>query len=331
MSIIVFGSINIDLVARTHWLPLPGETLTGREFFTAPGGKGANQAVAAARLGIPTYMVGRVGGDSFGRELLTSLQSAGVNANSVFADQEVRSGVAVIAVDDRGENTIIVVSGANGRMGETDVERLQGLLPEADVLLLQLEVPLDALQAAARAARKAGVTVILDPAPARPDLPAELYSLVDIITPNEVEAAQLTGLAVDSPETASEAAAELLRRGVGTAIVKLGDRGVFYATAEVGGEALADKNSELKDNLSTSMLRPYGFIPAFPVEAVDTVAAGDAFNGAMAAALASGKSIGEAVVWGAAGGALCATKPGAGPSMPDRATFDVFLEKNIFS
>ncbi|NER37056.1 MAG: ribokinase [Oscillatoria sp. SIO1A7] len=324
MSIIVFGSINMDLVAKTHRLPQPGETFIGQEFFTAPGGKGANQAVAAARLGIPTYMVGRVGSDSFGQELLASLQTAGVNANYVFTDKAISSGVAIIAVDDRGENTIIIIPGANGRMGESDLERLQDLLPEADVLLLQLEIPLDALQAAARAARQAGVTVILDPAPARFDLPEELYSLVDIITPNEIEAAQLTGLAVDSPETASQAAAELLRRGVGTAIIKLGDRGVVYATAEDRGKTLADKNIQLKDNLSVP-INPYQFLPAFSVEAVDTVAAGDAFNGAMAAALASGKSIGEAVVWGAAAGALCATKPGAQPSMPDRATFDNFL------
>ncbi len=302
-SAIVFGSINMDLVVRTPQLPVPGETLLGHEFFTAAGGKGANQAVALARLGVPTKMVGRVGGDSFGSELINSLQTAAVQTEDVLVDQEVTSGIAAIAVDDTGENQIVIVPGANGRVDETDVERLKSLLPGASVLLLQLEIPLSAVLAAAQAARDAGVTVILDPAPAQIKVPDELYHLVDVITPNEIEAGQLADFTVNEPNSATEAAAILRQRGVETAIIKLGDRGVVCATPE---ETF--------------------FVPAFPVTAVDTVAAGDAFNGGLAAALVEGLSWWQAVVWGAAAGALAATKPGAQSAMCDRQTLEKFLK-----
>ena len=302
MKILVFGSINIDLVAKTPRLPRPGETVSGAEFFTAPGGKGANQAVAAARLGVATYMVGRVGGDSFGLELQASLQATGVNVEGVFLDKSTTSGVAVIAVDDKGENSIIVIPGANGQVGESDVECLKQMLPGAAALLLQLEIPLSAVVAAAKAAHSMGVPVILDPAPARSDLPPELYQLADIITPNETEAASLTGLPVYDQETAVAAAVVLRQRGAGVAVVKLGALGVVCVSAE---ESF--------------------FIPAFAVDVVDTVAAGDAFNGAMAVALASGLSRRQGVVWGAAAGALAATKLGAQPGLPTREAMDVFL------
>ena len=302
--VIVFGSINMDLVTRTPRLPRAGETLQGYEFFTAAGGKGANQAVAAARLGISTQMVGRVGNDDFGHQLRDGLQAAGVHIDQVLLDDNASSGVAVIAVDDAGENNIIIIAGANGRVNQEDVERLTDLLPSAAALLLQLEVPIPAVLIAAQAAQKAGVPVILDPAPAREDIPPELYSLVDIITPNEVEATQLVGFPVDGQETASKAAAELQQRGIGTVIIKLGAHGVFCATA-----------SETF------------FVPAFSVQAVDTVAAGDAFNGGLAAALAEGLPLRQAVLWGAAAGALSATKVGAQPSLPDRETFRRFLKE----
>lgn len=302
-TVIVFGSINMDLVARTPRLPVPGETLLGREFFTAPGGKGANQAVAIARLGFTTQMVGRVGGDSFGTELINSLQTSGVQTDCVLVDREANSGVAAIAVDDIGENQIIVVPGVNGRVDETDVERLLHLLPSARALLLQFEIPMSAVVLAAQTARAAGVPVILDPAPAQLDVPADLYSLVDIITPNETEAGQMVGFPVTDPDSAAQAADVLRRRGVGTAIVKLGANGAVCATKE---ETF--------------------FVPAFSVSAVDTVAAGDAFNGGLATALAEGLPLRQAVVWGAAAGALASTKPGAQSSMCDRATFDAFLK-----
>lgn len=302
MSIIVFGSINIDLVAKTPRLPLPGETIIGSNFLTAGGGKGANQAVAAARLGACTHIVGRVGNDRFAEELLTNLQSYGLNTDNIFIDRNTHSGIAVIAVDDRGQNNIIVVPGANNNFDDGDLERLKKLLPGATALLLQLEIPLEIVRKAAVIARAAGVRVILDPAPARFDLPLELYPLIDIMTPNEVEASQLVGFPVHDTETAILAAKQLQQRGVKNVIVKLGDRGAVAVTPD---ELL--------------------FVPAFAVEAIDTVAAGDAFNGGLAAALDGGLSLSEAVVWGAAAGALCATKTGAQVAMCDRPTFDSFL------
>ncbi len=293
----------MDLVTRTPRLPIAGETLQGYEFFTAPGGKGANQAVAAARLGISTQIVGRLGDDDFGRQLLAGLQAADVQTDGILVDESASSGVAVIAVDDAGENNIIIVAGANGCVNQQDVERLSDLLPGAAALLLQFEIPLPAVLAAAQAARQAGVLVILDPAPAKENIPPELYPLIDIITPNEIEASQLVGFPVEGQEAAAKASAELRQRGVGTVIVKLGAQGVFCAA---GAETF--------------------FVPAFSVRAVDTVAAGDAFNGALAAALADGRSLRDAVVWGAAAGAISATKAGAQPSLPDRKTFDAFLK-----
>lgn len=306
MTVVVFGSINMDLVVRTPRLPAPAETITGHEFFTAPGGKGANQAVAAARLNTPTKMVGRVGGDAFGQELRQNLADAGVDVSSVLTNREVSSGVAVIAVDDNAQNNIIIVPGANGRVGQDDLNRLEANLRGAKVLLLQLEVPLEAVIAAARLAHERGITVVFDPAPAQA-LPAELYSLIDIITPNEVEAAQLVDVTIKSREDAAQAAEKLLTLGVKAVIIKMGATGVFYAAH--GG--------------------PNGFLPAFKVKAVDTVAAGDAFNGGLAAALVAGQPLPAAIRWGAAAGALSATKMGAQPSMPSRSELETFLNAQV--
>jgi ribokinase len=302
MSIIVFGSINIDLVAKTPRLPQPGETIIGSNFFTAGGGKGANQAVAAARLGTFTHIIGRVGNDKFADELLNDLQSYGLNKNNILIDKSTHSGVAIIAVDDSGQNNIIVIPGANNHVGEAEIELLKKLLPSATSLLLQLEISLEVVIKAAQVAREAGVRVILDPAPAVTDLPIALYPLIDIITPNEVEAGQLVGFRVHDTETAIVAAKQLQERGVKNVIVKLGDRGAVAVTAD---ESF--------------------FVPAFAVEAIDTVAAGDAFNGGLASALDGGRSLSEAVVWGSAAGALCTTKAGAQGAMCDRTTFDNFL------
>jgi ribokinase len=306
MAIIILGSINMDLVARTPRLPAPAETIIGHAFFTAPGGKGANQAVAAARLQIPTIMVGRVGRDGFGAELQAKLQQAGVNIAPVAVSADTSSGVAIIAVDDAAQNNIIIVPGANGQVGQAELDRLADYLPEAKLLLLQLEVPLATTLSAAKLAKSRGLTVVLDPAPAQV-LPAELYTYVDIITPNEVEAAQLVGFPVVTPADAFRAAAVLLERGVQIAIIKMGAAGVAYATQS--GEQ--------------------NFIPAFKIEAVDTTAAGDAFNGGLAAGLAEGLPLPEAIRWGAAVGALSATKAGAQPSMPDRRAFEQFLQERV--
>jgi ribokinase len=302
MAVAVFGSINMDLVVRTPRLPVAGETLTGHTFFTAPGGKGANQAVACARLGATAHMIGRVGGDVFGGALRESLAGNGVDTTGVLTDASQPSGVAVIAVDDQAENTIIIVPGANGTVGEADVERLQGALAAARALLLQLEVPMAAVVAAARAARERGVMVILDPAPARP-LPDELYQLTDLITPNEVEAGMLTGLEVRGEADADRAAKVLVQRGARGAAIKMGGKGAYYFDGRAGT-----------------------FWPAFKVKAIDSVAAGDAFNGALASAVADGRPVAEALRWGMAAGALSTTKAGAQPSMPDRAAVETLLK-----
>jgi len=293
VAVVVFGSINMDLVVRTPRLPTPGETLTGHTFFTAPGGKGANQAVACARLGAPTRMVGRVGDDLFGEQLRASLRSFGVQDDGVLTTPG-PSGVALIAVDDTAENTIVIVPGANGAVSIADIPRLERALDGARALLLQLEVPIETVVAAARAAHTRGVTVILDPAPALP-LPDELYALADIITPNEHEATTLTGIAVHDDQGAIAAARALIARGARRVALKLGARGALTADAE--GEQ---------------------FWSPFTVTPVDTVAAGDAFNGGLAVALSEGRSFDEAIRWGLAAGALSVTRHGAQPSMPER-------------
>ncbi|PZV11995.1 MAG: ribokinase [Leptolyngbya sp.] len=295
-TIHVFGSLNMDLVCRTPRLPQPGETILGTHFATLPGGKGANQAVAAARLGAATAMVGRVGKDDFGQQLIQGLQSAGVDAGGVVVDGNAPTGVAAIAVDDAGTNTIVVVPGANGQVNNEDVDRLTAQLQPGDILLLQFEVPLAAAIAAAKAARARGVTVIVDPAPARRDLPADFFTSVDVLTPNQVESSQLTGMPVTDIPTATKAARQLVKQGIGTVIVKLGEQGAVVATAD--------------DTFHQ---------PALPVKAVDTVAAGDAFNGGLAVALAEGMALAEAAQFATAVAAASVMVPGAQASMPERS------------
>ncbi len=304
MAIVVFGSVNMDLVVRTSRAPEPGETLTGRTFHTAPGGKGANQAVACARLGAATRFVGRVGADAFGAALRDGLRAAGVDISGVATDDAASSGVALITIDDAAENRIIVVPGANGTVGAEDLARLDTALADANVLLLQLEIPLDAVREAARLARGRGVTVVLDPAPARP-LPRDLYGLVDILTPNATEAAALAGATVRDAADAARAAHTLQGLGAARVVVKLGGAGVYW-----------------RDGVDE------GSLPAYPTTIVDTVAAGDAFNGALAAALDAGHDLGTAVRWGAAAGALAVSKAGAQEAMPDRQALLAMLASN---
>ncbi|MDQ6695809.1 MAG: ribokinase, partial [Chloroflexota bacterium] len=272
----------------------PGETLLGRGFLIAPGGKGANQAVAASRLGARTVMIGRVGDDIFGTEMLAHLNSDGVNTSSVTVEVGMPTGVALITLEDSGENTIVVASGANMKVGPGDVEAVRREMVSAKVVLLQLEIPMEPLTAAAKAAQEHGVTVVLDPAPAQ-DLPADLYSAVDILTPNESEAARLVGFPLSSNKAIEQAARILLARGVRNVLIKLGGRGAYRADSS-GGE----------------------FRPAPEVELIDTVAAGDAFNGGLAAALSEGHGYNTAISWALAAGALAVTKSGAQPSLPHR-------------
>lgn len=303
MSVIVFGSINMDLVVQASRFPLAGETITGESFFEVPGGKGANQAVAAARLGAPTSMVGRVGNDKFGVTLLQGLRSHGIDTRGVSVDPEITSGLALIIVDSSGQNRIIVIPGANGRVGEKELDSLDADLEGAAVLLLQLETPPEVVTRAARIATGKGIKIVLDPAPVPAvALPAELYRLAGILTPNETEAALLVGFPLDTEKAVVEAGRILLGRGVETVIIKLGSRGIYWT-----------------DGKTTE------FRPTFLVKPVDTVAAGDAFNGALAVALDEGKSFSDALDWGLAAGALAVTKSGAQSSLPDRAALLTML------
>lgn len=302
--VISFGSLNMDLVARVPRLPGAGETLAGLSFVTVPGGKGANQAVAVARLGMPTVMVGRVGSDSFGQTLLQALQASGVQTGGVCVDEAHHTGVALITVSQAGENHIVIIPEANGQLDEDDVHRCCQYLVGASLLLLQLEIPLGVVQAVAVAARERGVPVILDPAPAQ-ELPSELYACVSILTPNALEAGQLLGFPVTDIDAAAEAATILRQRGVDTVIITLGRQGVFCATAT---EAF--------------------HVPAYPVDVVDTVAAGDAFNGGLAAGLTEGLSLKQAVLWGTAASALSVMRPGAQSSLPNRPLLEQFLRES---
>ena len=300
--IAVVGSLNVDLVARAPRLPAPGETVIGGELMRFPGGKGANQAVAAARLGGRVSMIGCVGDDEHGDLLLESLRAAGVDGGRVRRDPGAASGAAIVAVDERGENAIVVAPGANLRLVPVDVAAAEEEMAGAAVLLLQLEVPLETVIAAARLGRRRGVAVVLDPAPARP-LPDELLASVDVLVPNETEAEALTGISPDDPAAQQAAAKRLRERGVGAVVLTLGARGAYLGAPD-GTTAR---------------------VPAFEVAAVDTTAAGDAFVGGLAVALAEGRPLAEAVRWGGAAGALAATRPGAQPSLPSRAEVESLL------
>ena len=294
----VVGSLNVDLVTTTERRPMPGETLTGRSFGTFVGGKGLNQAIAAARLHARTSMVGRVGQDDFGQRLLQTLQREAIDRTFVTEDAAASTGTATIVVDGSGDNSIIIVPGANGRLSSADVERAAEVIRGADVLVLQLEVPLDAVQRAAEIAHAAGVQVLLNPAPARP-LPDTLLQLVDVLAPNETETELLTGLSVADDESAVAAARALLGRGVGAVVLTLGGRGSLLAKG---------------DTIER--------MPGFHVQVVDTTAAGDAFCGALAVQLAAGQALREAVIYANAAGALATTVLGAEPAMPARAAVE---------
>ena len=301
--IVVLGGINMDLVTYSARFPEVGETVAGERFLTYAGGKGANQAVAAARMGGRTAMVGCVGDDIFGPQLLDGLSAAGVEVSRIAIAPGETSGIAVISIDASAQNRIVQVLGANATCDAEQADAVISALANAGTLMLQLEVPMEVSLAVARAARAAGKSVMLDPGPVRP-VPADLLRHSSFITPNETEAEALVGFAVDGPEAAARAADDLLARGVGAAVVKLGAQGAYFATPELSG-----------------------FQPAFPVAAVDTVAAGDAFNGAMAVCMAEGMALPEAVRIACAAGALAVTTTGAQDSMPTRAAVEALLAK----
>jgi ribokinase len=298
--VVVVGSLNADLVVRVARFPSPGETTAGEEFAIHPGGKGANQAFAAGRLGARVHMVGRVGNDDQGRLLRASLEGAGVSTAALRADASAPTGVALIAIDAAGQNQIVIVPGANGRLSPEDVERERDLIASAGLLLLQLEVPLATVEAAARLGREAGAVVVLDPAPAQTDC-LRLLPLVDYVTPNESELAALGGTPgrrLDREE-ALGLARSLLAWGPRRVVAKLGAEGAACVSAD--GEEIW---------------------PGLAVTVVDTTAAGDVWNGAFATALAEGATDAEAGKFANAAAAISVTRPGAQSSMPDRAEVD---------
>jgi ribokinase len=301
--IVVFGSLNADIVVRLPHFPAPGETVTGTDLAVFPGGKGANQACAAARLGARVHMVGRVGADGNGQLLRSSLDNAGVDTSALLADASVPTGTAFIAIDATGQNEIVIVGGANGRVGTDDVERSRSLIEGAAFLLLQLEVPLAAVEAAARVARAAGRTVILDPAPSQAAA-LSLLPLVDYVTPNESELLGLCGERVRGIDLEEAAALgrRLVERGARRVVAKLGPLGTMLVTKDV--------------------VRRWS---GLAVRAVDTTAAGDVWAGAFATALSEGAREDKAGAFANVAAGISVTRAGAQPSMPDRAEVEARL------
>lgn len=305
MHIVVVGSLNMDLVVRLPEIPRPGETRLGGRFATFPGGKGANQAVAAARLGARVTLIGRVGDDAFGREMRQGLDAEGIDTRQVGIDPGQPSGVALIQVDERGENSIAVASGANFTLSEAQVRDAWSRIERPDWLVMPLETPIETVITAARLARESGVGVILNPAPARP-LPEALLRMVDVLVPNEYEAALLSGRSLVSEQDIQAAAADLRGGGAGAVIVTLGERGAF----------VLDGRSGRDEHYS---------VPARPVEAADSTAAGDCFVGALAVGLAGGLPLRGSAGFACAAAALSVTRAGAQPSMPSRSEVEKFL------
>ena len=294
-SIVVVGSVNLDLVCTGKRIPAPGETVTGDRFQTFHGGKGANQAVAIGRLGYPVSMVAKVGDDEFGDRLRQGLKTAHVDVAAVGTAKRTASGVALISVDARGQNSITVVPGANGKLLPRDLKKALPLLRSAGMILAQLEIPMETVEYLAEIAARFEVPLMLDPAPARP-IPRSVLRRVTWLTPNETETAALCGTAAAdlTPKNAGGYAERLLKRGVSNVIIKMGGRGAFVAGA---------------DGLRT-------MVPSFKVRVVDSTAAGDAFNGGLAVALMRGMPLVEAVRFASAVGAVSVTRAGAQPAMP---------------
>lgn len=300
-KIIVVGSSNTDMIVKADRIPRPGETVIGGVFSTASGGKGANQAVAAARAGGDVTFVARVGSDAMGDEALAGFVADGVNTEHVVRDPTLPSGVALILIGERGENSIAVASGANAALNAADVHAARGAFDSATVVVTQLETPLDALRAARDEAIRCGAKFILNPAPAQ-SLDDTVLVGVSVLTPNEGEAELLSGVAIRSDDDARRAAIALRDRGVETVLITLGARGVY---------AMGDKIDEL--------------LPAFLVEAIDTTAAGDVFNGALAVAFAESRPLREAIRFASAAAAISVTRLGAQPSAPRRDEIEDFL------
>lgn len=302
-KIVVIGSSNMDLVVKAPRIPSIGETILGGDFLMTPGGKGANQAVAAAKLGAHVYFVAKLGNDIFGEQSLTNFAKESIHTEYVIQTNEAPSGVALITVDHAGENVIVVAPGANGILSTEDVEKARPAIASSGALVAQLEVPLETVTFAGRLANRFGVPFILDPAPAQ-KLSPELLEMVDVLTPNETEARILTGIDVTDEDSARLAAGKLLAFGVKAVVLTMGARGFL-----------------LCDNKSTE------FIPTEKVDAVDTTAAGDAFTGALAVGLARGRAFRDAALFANYVAALSVMKMGAQSSMPSAEQVESFIKQ----
>ncbi|PGH40370.1 MAG: ribokinase [Candidatus Nephrothrix sp. EaCA] len=290
----VVGSSNTDLVVRTANFPKPGETIIGKEFKVFAGGKGANQAVACARLGGEVFFIARIGNDSFGKEMWNGFQKDAISTEYIFTDEQEPSGTAFIMLDSRGQNSIVVSPGANNQLSPENIKQSAAAIEKASIILTQLEIPLATVNCVLKTAADFGKKVILNPAPAAA-LDEDMYARIYLITPNETEAALLTGRKADNEKTAEEAANILLSRGVRNVIITLGEKGVYF------------KNQDKSFHL-----------PALKTEVVDTTGAGDIFNGAIAVALAEGKDWESAILFANKASAISVSRMGAQPSAPYR-------------
>ncbi len=292
-KIVVVGSSNTDMVVTTPRIPVPGETIMGNDFSIHPGGKGANQAVAAARASASVTFIARVGDDDFGRRAVEGYKADKINIENIFTDPHYPTGVAVITVEESGQNSIVVAGGANERLSVEDIKKATSSISEADVMLVQLEVPLETIAFSLKMAKEFGIKTILDPAPAKP-LSDEIFQMVDIITPNETEAEILTGINPSGDKEIEMVAAHLIEKVNEAVIITLGSRGVFFLSRE------GDK----------------GFISAEKVKNVDSTAAGDVFSGYLAAALGNGDDYRKAITLANKAASVSVTKNGAQPSIP---------------
>ncbi|MDR1506443.1 MAG: ribokinase [Treponema sp.] len=302
-TVVVFGSFVTDLTSRSNGLPVPGQTILGNSFKSGPGGKGSNQAVAAHRCGAKVQMVTKVGDDGFGTAVKEFYKKEGMDTSFFFTDTQKATGAALIMVDEKtGQNMIVVTGGACQNITKDEVEKCRPLVESASILLLQLEINFDALFDVIKMAHEAGVTVVLNPAPAG-SIPDEIMAMIDIVTPNETEAKAFTGIDVKTKDDAKKAAEAFFKKGVKQVVITMGSLGAYA-------------NDGKKDE----------FLPCLPVKAIDTTGAGDAFNGAFVTSLAEGKDLFEALRFGIAGGSLSTTKPGTAPAMPSRSEIDAALK-----
>ncbi|MDN5276439.1 MAG: ribokinase [Clostridiales bacterium] len=304
-KICVVGSLNMDLVVTVDRFPKPGETIIGREFATYPGGKGGNQAVALGRLGADVLMIGKLGNDLFGKQYLSNLKENGVVLDGVKIEEGASSGIAVIEVDSTGENHIVIVPGANGKVDRAFIEENWHLMEERDIFLFQLEIPIDTVLYAVKKLKEAGKIIILDPAPAR-ILPDEIFLNIDYITPNETEMETLTGIRIEDVDDLKEAGHWLIKKGVKNVIAKAGKKGAYLVTSD-----------------------DFVHVPGFSVKAVDTTAAGDSFNAGFAFALAQGKGIIESIRFANAVGAISTTAKGAQSAMPFLRQVETFIGQRM--